>query len=259
MKDTSSLPEGASPEILSPVQATQSPENGVVPEGPARGSGSILREWVLPLVTVIVVMSFLRSAVADWNDVPTGSMKPTIVEGDRIFVNKAAYDLRVPFTLRRLASWGDPQLGDIVVLFSPADGRRLVKRVIGTPGDRIEVREGRLLINGEEADYGPLERDIIEAVEPEEQAAYRFASEKIDGIEHAVMLAPWMLSSSYFGPITVPEDSYFMMGDNRGNSRDSRFFGFVSRRLIVGRATSVVFSRREHFLPRWDRFFHRLR
>ncbi len=261
MRQVPSLPEEPSPEAPSRQELEVNPADGQAEERGRRVSRGVWREWILPLLTVIVVMSFLRSAVADWNDVPTGSMKPTIVEGDRIFVNKAAYDLRLPFTLRRLASWGDPQRGDIVVLFSPADGRRLVKRVIGTPGDRIEVREGRLLINGELADYGPLEQEIIAAVGPEEQAAYRFANEKIDGNEHPVMLAPWVLASSYFGPTTVPEGSYFMMGDNRGNSRDSRFFGFVSRKLIVGRATAVVLSidREEHFLPRWDRFFHRLR
>lgn len=224
----------------------------------ARG---IWREWIVPLLTVIVVMSFLRSAVADWNDVPTGSMKPTIVEGDRIFVNKAAYDLRVPFTLKRLASWGDPHRGDIVVLFSPDDGRRLVKRVIGVPGDQIELREGRLYINSEPAEYGPLEQEIIGAVERAEQAAYRFANEGFDGLEHAVMLAPWILTSSYFGPTQVPADSYFVMGDNRGHSRDSRVFGFVDRRQIVGRATAVVYSKVPgSFMGlRGNRFFHGLR
>jgi signal peptidase I len=231
------------------------PESAAQP--PARESHGVFREWILPLLAVVMVLSFLRSAVADWNDVPTGSMKPTIVEGDRIFVNKAAYDLRLPFTLHRLATWGDPNRTDIVVLFSPDDGRRLVKRVIGIPGDRIELREGHLLINGEPAHYGPLDPTVIAAVGPEEQAAYRFAYEEIDGLEHPVMLAPWILNSSYFGPIVVPEGCYFVMGDNRGHSRDSRVFGFVNRRQIVGRATTVVLSKVPHeiFQLRADRFF----
>ena len=90
---------------------------------------------------MLLVVSSLRSALADWNDVPTGSMKPTIEEGDRVVVNKLAYDLKVPFTTFEVWKWGDPRRGDIVVLFSPKDGMRLVKRVVGVPGDRIEMRD----------------------------------------------------------------------------------------------------------------------
>src|SRR5260370_20986661 len=89
-------------------------------------------------LAMLLVVSSLRSALADWNDVPTGSMKPTIEEGDRVVVNKLAYDLKVPFTTFELVQWGDPQRGDIVVLFSPVAATLLVKRVIGVPGHRIE-------------------------------------------------------------------------------------------------------------------------
>jgi len=88
-------------------------------------------EWIKSLLIVVLVVGGFRSAIADWNDVPSGSMKPTILEGDRIVVNKLAYDLKVPFTKWRIARWTKPQRGDIVVLFSPADGKRLVKRVVG--------------------------------------------------------------------------------------------------------------------------------
>ena len=86
--------------------------------------------------------------MADWNDVPTGSMKPTILEGDRVFVNKLAYDLKVPFTTWHITEWSNPHCGDIVVFFSPKDGKRLVKRVIGLPGDTVELQNERLVING---------------------------------------------------------------------------------------------------------------
>src|SRR5688500_19941607 len=92
---------------------------------------------------MILIVSSLRSALADWNDVPTGSMKPTIQEGDRVVVNKLAYDLKVPFTTVNIFKWDDPKRGDIVVLFSPADGTRLVKRVVAVPGDQVEMREDR--------------------------------------------------------------------------------------------------------------------
>src|SRR3977135_2952399 len=107
-------------------------------------------------ILMLLVISSLRWALADWNDVPTGSMKPTIEEGDRVVVNKLAYDLKIPFTTIELAKWGDPQRGDIVVLFSPVDGLRLVKRVIAVPGDRIEMRENQLYVNCQAAAWKPI-------------------------------------------------------------------------------------------------------
>src|SRR4028119_1252094 len=111
----------------------------------------VLNEVRIFLLMILIVSS-LRSALADWNDVPTGSMKPTIQEGDRVVVNKLAYDLKIPFTTKAIAKWGDPQRGDIVVLFSPADGIRLVKRVVAIPGDQVELRDNQLLINGKVAE-----------------------------------------------------------------------------------------------------------
>src|SRR3954471_3455734 len=90
-----------------------------------------------PIVIMLFVLLAARSSLADWNDVPTGSMNPTILEGDRVFVNKLAYDLKVPFTTWHLAEWGMPQRGDVVVFYAPTDGTRMVKRVIGLPGDTI--------------------------------------------------------------------------------------------------------------------------
>src|SRR5881398_1994769 len=110
----------------------------------------VLQEIRVFLIMILVVSS-LRSALADWNDVPTGSMKPTIQEGDRVVVNKLAYDLKIPFTTIEIAKWSDPKRGDIVVLFSPLDGTRLVKRVIAVPGDRIEMRDNQLFVDGNAA------------------------------------------------------------------------------------------------------------
>ena len=95
---------------------------------------NLAREIKLLALMVLVLMA-VRSAIADWNDVPSGSMNPTIVQGDRVFVNKLAYDLKVPFTTWHIAQWGNPKRGDIIVFFSPVDGTRLVKRVVGLPGD----------------------------------------------------------------------------------------------------------------------------
>src|SRR5450755_3383604 len=100
------------------------------------------------IVFIVVLFAAFRSAIADWNDVPTGSMIPTILEGDRIFVNKLAYDLKAPFTTTHLFTWANPNRGEVVVFFSPSDGVRLVKRVIAIPGDVVELRDNRLFLNG---------------------------------------------------------------------------------------------------------------
>jgi signal peptidase I len=187
-------------------------------------------------------MSF-RSAVADWNDVPTGSMKPTILEGDRVFVNKLAYDLRVPFTTWRLAEWSEPRRGDIVVLLSPENGRRLIKRVIGVPGDVLTLRRNRLLVNGSPASYQPMEREVAGLVRQDQPFRRLLAWEEIGDERHPVMVTPALHSSlGDFGPITIPEGRFFLMGDNRDESRDSRAIGSVPRDRILGEALAVAFS-----------------
>jgi len=203
-------------------------------------------------LAMLLVVSSLRSALADWNDVPTGSMKPTIEEGDRVVVNKLAYDLKVPFTTIELLKWGDPQRGDIVVLFSPADGTRLVKRVIGVPGDRIEMRENTLFVNGRAAEWRE-----IGLQDDSEQGSSVLVEENLAGLMHEVMFTPQIPAVRSFGPVTVPAGRYFVMGDNRDNSNDSRFIGLIDRRRIVGKATAVAFSfdRSHHFAPRFNRFF----
>jgi signal peptidase I len=218
----------------------------------------IWREWAKPILVVLLILCSVRSSLADWNDVPTGSMKPTILEGDRIFVNKVAYDLKVPFLGWRILQWSDPGRSDVVVLTSPADGTRLVKRVVGLPGDVLELRDNRLWVNGRPASYGPLGPAVVRQVK--ERLAHRFAEERIDDQGHPVMLTPGQESPQSFGPVSVPAGHYFVMGDNRDNSFDSRFFGFVSRDAIQGRASAVVlsFDPEGTLRPRWDRFFHKM-
>ena len=215
------------------------------------------REWLKPCLVILFVTTALRSALADWNDVPTGSMKPTILEGDRVWVNKLAYDLKVPFATWHVAEWDEPHRGEIVVFFSPANGQRLVKRVIGLPGDTLELRDNRLLINGRALDYTALAAETREAIPSSQRPAHDFANERLPERAPPVMATPALSALRTFGPKTIPAGHYFMMGDNRDNSLDSRYFGPVPRDKIVGRATAVVLSfDREHGLaPRWKRFF----
>ena len=218
------------------------------------------RQELRPLLILGFVIFSVRSSFADWSDVPTGSMKPTILEGDRVFVNKLAYDLKVPFTTRHLAEWSNPQRGDIVVFFSPKDGTRLVKRVIGLPGDVIELRHDALIVNGQPVDYKPSAEKWLSDVAPADRANHVFAVEQLPGRAHLVAAWPAVPAMRDFGPSLVPTGHYFMMGDNRDDSFDSRYFGPVQRRRIVGRATAVALSvdRQHYWLPRWNRFFHSL-
>lgn len=216
------------------------------------------REWVKPILVVVIVLGAFRSAVADWNDVPTGSMKPTIVEGDRILVNKLAYDLKVPFTSWHLARWGDPVRGDVVVCFSPADGARLVKRVVGVPGDRVALYGNRLWINGIPASYERLDPDSLDGFDGALALNRLLATETVLEGSHPIMLTPQAPAIRSFTQKTLGGGEYFVMGDNRDESADSRVFGFVDRRDIVGRAWAVAFSLdpARWYCPRFSRFLH---
>jgi signal peptidase I len=204
---------------------------------------------------MILIVSSLRSALADWNDVPTGSMKPTIQEGDRVVVNKLAYDLKVPFTTIKIFQWDNPKRGDIVVLFSPVDGTRLVKRVVALPGDQVEMRENQLFINGKVAKQSP-----VATTELADYGRAYVLAENLYGHTHKMMVTPEIPAVRSFGPVVVPPGNYFVLGDNRDNSNDSRFIGFIERRRIVGEAVAVAFSldRSRYFVPRFDRFFEGL-
>jgi signal peptidase I len=216
------------------------------------------REWLRPLAVAAAIICPIKSSLADYNFVPTGSMKPTILEGDLVFVNKLAYDLKIPFTTAHLAEWGEPARGDIVVLFSPEDCLRLVKRVVAVPGDSIELRNNTLWINSERARYASLPPAEFGGVSAAERAVAEFATETIGGRAHAVMANPFLPSlHRSFPPLTLRAGEYFVMGDNRDNSKDSRYFGVVDRRLIVGKASAVIASvdKNGFWLPRFGRFF----
>lgn len=209
-----------------------------------------------PLAVVALVIFAGRSTLADWNMVPTGSMKPTILEGDTIFVDKLAYDLKLPFTTLQLARWADPQRGDIVVFYAPHNGMRMVKRVVGLPGDVIAMRRNQLIINGRPVAYEALPETAAAGIKPEERRASLFADEQLGSIRHKVMFKPREDLHSTFHPTTVPPGQYLMLGDNRDNSADSRFFGFVPRDRILGKAERVLVSldQDNFYQPRFERF-----
>ena len=198
----------------------------------------------------VVLMCIFRSAVADWNDVPTGSMQPTIIEGDRIFVNKMAYDIRVPFTHLSLIHLADPSRGEIIVFDSKVSEKRLVKRVVGIPGDVVSLLDNELKINGEPLVYEDIDSTNLTVDKKED----------LFGVGYLIRTHLSGSRMSNFNPVEVPQGYYLVLGDNRDNSADSRMIGLVPRDEIVGRTRSVVLSLDyENFLlPRKDRFFHAL-
>lgn len=210
----------------------------------------VWREWRGLLVFIVLMLGF-RSVLADWYYVPSGSMKPTLIEGDRIFVNKLAYGLRLPLSDHYTRRWSGPSRGDMIVFDGPGEAPTLVKRVVAIAGDTVAMHRKRLWINGEPANY----RDEIK----HGQALQ--AHEILAGVEHAVMFHDNRLAASDFAPVTVPQGHVFVLGDNRDNSRDSRYFGFVPVEAINGRVVSVAFSLdpENYFLPRSERWFQGLR
>jgi len=216
------------------------------------------REW-RGFVLFVAVMLVFRSAIADWNQIPSGSMKPSILVGDRIVVDKIAYDLRVPFTLQRVARWSHPKRGDVVTFPSPEDEMTLIKRVAGLPGDVVEMRENVLVINGEVARYTPMSQAEIDALPIDSKDDYRFFYEDVAGMHHPVMLRkhPTFLAHQSFPPQRVPAGQFMMLGDNRDDSKDSRYIGFIDGDRITGRAEAIAFSldTDHHWAPRLDRFF----
>ena len=207
----------------------------------------------------VIGFAFFRTAMADWNPIPSGSMRPTLLEGDVVLVNRLAYDFKLPLTDIRLIELGTPQRGDVVTFSSPTDGVRLIKRLVGVPGDVVEMRNEVLYINGSAADYDaphlvaePMEQGgAIEAVR---------TKERINGSERTVQFLPAVPARRSFGPVTVPQGSYFFLGDNRDNSEDSRYIGFVPRQLLIGRAHHVLVSAdiTGNWLPRVERVGERI-
>jgi signal peptidase I len=170
-------------------------------------------------------------------------MKPTIIEGDRIFVNKLAYDLKVPFTLLTIATWDEPAYGDIIVFDSPVENNRLVKRVIGVPGDVVEIRNNRVFVNGRPAHYALASQAAVMKYWPQNPRGPALYREGFGTEEHSITVMPRLLvPARNYGPVTVDADHFFVLGDNRDNSADSRYIGTIHRSYILGRANAVVAS-----------------
>lgn len=205
-------------------------------------------EYARSLFPVILVIFLLRSFLAEPFRIPSSSMEPTLEEGDFILVNKYAYGIRLPVVEKKIIEIDDPERGDVVVFRFPADPRQdYIKRVVGLPGDEIAYYRKQLHINGQPVDERPLGAFMTENELDAEVFEERFGDEW-----HRILKMPERRDPRE-GSIKVPEGYYFVMGDNRDNSNDSRSWGFVPEQNLVGRAFFIWMNWRVGEWPEWNR------
>lgn len=202
----------------------------------------------------LFLFGILRTAVADWSPIPSASMRPNLLEGDVVLINRVAYDLAVPLTGQRLAHLGDPARGEIVVFRSPKDGVRLIKRVIAVPGDVVAMHDDRLTINGEAARYALATQSFAPGAHGLQLALG--VQEQVAGTSQRIQLLPARQGLRDMAPLTIPPGHYLMLGDNRNDSADSRVFGLVERKHLIGRAERILVSLQylDDWQMRWSRF-----
>ncbi len=197
-----------------------------------RSIAAWLRREALPLLVLLLLLGTARASFANHYQVPSGSMQPTLQPGDRVAVDMSAYGLRVPFTRHVLVQRGVPSRGDVAVFNSPADGVRLIKRVVAVAGDHVRLRDGRLTINDV-----PL---ALDDGAPVEDFGTRLA--RLDLADGGGPDIPG---------VVVPPGHVLVLGDHRGRSADGRWFGFVEADALYGRAVAVYWRRGEG--PGWQR------
>ncbi len=185
---------------------------------------SVIREYAEAIVIAVLLALFIRTFIVQAFKIPSGSMKPTLLVGDHILVNKFIYGVKIPFTDKSLIELSQPKRGDVVVFKYPLDTKKdYIKRVIGLPGDKVELVNKKLLINGRPT--------------PDPHASYSIYG-----------------NLRNFGPVSVPVDHLFVMGDNRDESSDSRVWGFVPFAYLKGKAFLIYWSwDRSNFGVRWRR------
>ncbi|OPY11101.1 MAG: Signal peptidase I P [Syntrophus sp. PtaU1.Bin005] len=192
---------------------------------------SKFREYAEAIVIALIIAFFIRTFVIQAYKIPSGSMKPTLLVGDHILVNKFLYGIKVPHFRNTIFPINEPQRGDVVVFIYPEDrSKDFIKRVIAVSGDTVEIRNKKIYLNGKLYKDGK-------------------------GVYVDSFILPGSLQPrDNFGPVTVPPSSLFVMGDNRDQSYDSRFWGFVDLKDVLGKAIVIYWSwDRENRGVRWDR------
>ncbi|MDX5337074.1 MAG: signal peptidase I [Marinobacter sp.] len=211
-------------------QAASPDVGGAASDDTAETSEPWLVDLSRSFFPVLAIVLVLRSFLVEPFQIPSGSMLPTLEVGDFILVNKYAYGLRLPVAGTKVVSMGNPERGDVMVFRYPEDGAtNYIKRVIGLPGDRVRYRDKQLFINDE-----PVAREFVARLPPMER--WR---EEVGGVEYDVYLTLGRVAGNGEGEWLVPDGHYFVMGDNRDNSNDSRFWGTVPDELVVGKAFAI--------------------
>ncbi len=204
---------------------------------------SFYKEWIEPFLIAAAVALFIRQFGVEAFKIPSGSMIPTLTIGDHLLVNKFVYGPRIPFTDTRIFAGKAPKRGEIIVFRFPRDeSKNFIKRVVGLPGDKIELRKGKLFINDKlvaVTAVGVYDGDDQRSGPPYYDKPM-LLDEQLGPVKHAILYLHDQAGS--YGPTLVPEDSVFVMGDNRDNSQDSRFWGFVKQNKILGRALIIYWS-----------------
>lgn len=230
--------------ILPPIKP-----KGIVQTARYKKIQSAIRQFFPMLLAVLIIRAFIVQPFR----VPTGSLEPTVLPGDIILVTQFKYGLRSPLFLYKLLPIGEPKRGDIAVFHWPSDIQyHFVKRVIGLPGDHIEYHNKVLTVNGQE--WQQQDKGQGDAYD-EPGAAHRSVvvrEEQLPRGSHDVFIDPTVLDRDF--NVVVPKNNYFVMGDNRDHSDDSRYWGFLPEKNLVGKASFVLFSwDKEAFRIRWSR------
>jgi len=182
----------------------------------------LIKEYLEPFVVAVLIALFIRTFVVQAFEIPSSSMEPTLLIGDYLLVNKFAYGIRIPYTNSKFFQFKKPQRGDVIVFIFPLDrSKDFIKRVLGTEGEKVEIIHNKIYINDRLID-DPWGHFVTND----------FPRGYLQRMEN-------------FGPVVVPEDSLFVLGDNRDNSEDSRFWGFLNVNAVLGKALVMYFS--------WDR------
>ena len=210
------------------------------PGGCSPSMRKFIKDYVEPILIAVLIALFVRSFVVQAFRIPSGSMEPTLLVGDYLLVNKFIYGIRIPYTDIKFLQFQKPHRGDIIVFIFPMDpSKDFIKRVIGTEGEKVQIIDKRIYINDRQIDdpWGHFEN---------------------------IGSPQYQQTVENFGPVVVPKDSLFVMGDNRNNSEDSRFWGFLRVEAVLGKAMIIYFSwndSAEGFLDkvRWSRIGHLIR
>ncbi len=217
-------------------------------------------EYSRAFFPILLIVLLIRSFLVEPFRIPSGSMRPTLLEGDFILVNKYEYGLRLPFTGTEILNVGHPKRGDVIVFkhMKNDDSLDLIKRVVGLPGDHVQYKDKVIYING-----NPVKQDFIEKKEDREPNGaswpVRYLVETLGNVQHDIYTQlDYQSGAERFTDVIVPKDSYFVMGDNRDNSGDSRMWGFVKDGDVLGRAMFIWFSWDKTQMG-WDCFYKCIR